>query len=111
MQRNSQVEQLLLALEEELKLQALWQAEAPSPEALESTLPFCVDSLEFHQWLQFVLIARLRQMMALSIPLPVQSALHPMATEVYKEEIELRARLIALLAELDGALTGQGSRQ
>ena len=100
-----------MALEEELKLQALWQAEAPSPEALESTLPFCVDSLEFHQWLQFVLIARLRQMMALSIPLPVQSALHPMATEVYKEEIELRARLIALLAELDGALTGQGSRQ
>jgi len=49
-------------------------------------------------------------MMALSIPLPAQSALHPMATEVYKEEIVLRARLIALLAELDGALTGQGSR-
>jgi Uncharacterized protein conserved in bacteria len=110
MQRNSQVEQLLLAIEEELRLQALWQAKAPSPEALESTLPFCVDTLEFHQWVQFVLLARLRQMIDLSIPLPTQSALHAMATEVYKEETVLRARLIALLAELDGALTGQGIR-
>lgn len=111
MQRNSQVAQLLLAIEEELKRQALWQDEAPSVEALASSLPFCVDTLEFHQWVQFVLLVRLRQMMALSMPLPGQSALYAMATEVYKEEIVLRARLIALLAELDGALTGQGISQ
>ena len=107
MHRNGRVEQLLQALEQELKQLGLWQQEPPSAQALASTLPFCIDTLEFHQWLQFILIDRLRQMLVLAMTLPVQSALHPMASEVYKEEMLRMQQLVTLLAELDEALTGR----
>ena len=107
MHRNGRVEQLLQALEQELKQLELWQQEPPSAQALASTLPFCIDTLEFHQWLQFILIARLRQMLVLAMVLPGQSALHAMASEVYKEEMMRMQQLVTLLAELDEALTGR----
>ena len=107
MHRNGRVEQLLQALEQELKQLELWQQEPPSAQALASTLPFCIDTLEFHQWLQFILIARLRQMLVLAMGLPGQSALHAMASEVYKEEMMRMQTLVTLLAQLDEALTGR----
>lgn len=107
MHRNGRVEQLLQALELELKRLGLWQQEPPSAQALASTLPFCIDTLEFHQWLQFILIARLRQMLVLAMELPGQSALHAMASEVYKEEMMSMQQLVTLLAQLDEALTGR----
>ena len=66
-----------------------------------------MDTLDFHQWLQFILLVRLRQMLTLQMPLPQQIALYPMATEVYKQELGYHRTLIELLAELDEALTGQ----
>ena len=101
------VTHILEQLELELKQRSLWQMLPPTAEAMASTLPFCMDTLAFHQWLQFVLIARLRQMMMLQMTLPAHSALYPMATEVYKQELGYYSTLIELLAELDEALTGQ----
>ena len=101
------VTHILEQLELELKQRSLWQMLPPAAEAMASTLPFCMDTLAFHQWLQFVLIARLRQMMMLQMTLPAHSALYPMATEVYKQELGYHRTLIELLAELDEALTGQ----
>ena len=107
MHRNGRVEQLLQALELELKRLGLWQQEPPSAQALASTLPFCIGTLGFHQWLQFILIARLRQMLVLPMELPGQSALHAMASEVYKEEMMSMQPLVTLLAQLDEVLTGR----
>ena len=101
------VTHILEQLELELKQRSLWQVASPSAEAMASTLPFCMDTLDFHQWLQFVLIVRLRQMMLLQMALPTQSALYPMATEVYKQELGYYSTLIEILAELDETLTGQ----
>jgi uncharacterized protein YqcC (DUF446 family) len=101
------VTHILEQLELELKQRSLWQMASPSAEAMASTLPFCMDTLDFHQWLQFVLIVRLRQMMLLQMALPTQSALYPMATEVYKQELGYYSTLIEILAELDETLTGQ----
>ena len=107
MNQHLRVSQILEKLELELKRLALWQERAPAAEALASTLPFCMDTLEFHQWLQFVLLVRLRQMLLLQMPLPTQIALYPMATEVYKQSLQTYAPLLECLAELDEALTGQ----
>jgi len=101
------VTHILEQLELELKQRSLWQVAPPTAEAMASTLPFCMDTLDFHQWLQFVLIARLRQMILLQMALPAHSALYPMATEVYKQELGYHSTLIEILAELDEALTGQ----
>ncbi len=107
MNQRLRVTHILEQLELELKQRSLWQMLPPSAEAMASTLPFCMDTLAFHQWLQFVLIARLRQMILLQMALPAHSALYPMATEVYKQELGYHSTLIELLAELDEALTGQ----
>ena len=50
------VTHILEQLELELKQRSLWQMAPPTAEAMASTLPFCMDTLDFHQWLQFVLI-------------------------------------------------------
>ena len=107
MNQHLRVSQILEKLELELKRLALWQERAPAAEALASTLPFCMDTLEFHQWLQFVLLVRLRQMLLLQMALPAQIALYPMATEVYKQSRAHHERLIACLADLDEVLTGR----
>ena len=107
MHRDVQALTLLKAVEQELIALKLWQQEAPAAEALASTLPFCMDTLAFHQWLQFVLLERLQQMIEQELPLPTQIALYPMATEVYKEELQTKQTLLELLAQLDECLTGQ----
>ena len=100
MNQYRRVSLILEKLELELRQLALWQQESPSAEALASTLPFCVDTLDFHQWLQFILLM-------LQMPLPRQIALYPMATEVYKQSLSTHGALLECLAELDEALTGQ----
>lgn len=86
---------------------ALWQSQPPSAEALASTQPFALDTLEFHEWLQFILIERLQTMISLSQPLPTAVSIFPMAEEVYKEELERFAPLLDVIARLDYALSGQ----
>ncbi|WP_409420592.1 YqcC family protein [Pseudaeromonas sp. ZJS20] len=98
---------LLDALEAELKLQSLWSHEAPSPEQLASQLPFAVDSLAFHQWLQFIYLPRLRDLLAQGARLPSKVAVYPMASEVYKHELVQRGALLECLARLDEAMTGE----
>ena len=51
---------LLIDLEGALRSRLLWDADEPSPEALASTQPFCIDTLDFPQWLQFVFLPRMR---------------------------------------------------
>lgn len=98
---------LLDALEVELKQQSLWCEDVPSPEQLASQLPFAVDSLAFHQWLQFIYLPRLRDLLAQGARLPSKVAVYPMASEVYKHELVLRSPLLECLARLDEAMSGE----
>ncbi|MGL6348570.1 MAG: YqcC family protein [Aeromonas sp.] len=98
---------LLGELTAELQSLGRWQAEPPTAEALASTLPFCVDTLSFDQWLQFVLIPRVEQLVMLQAPLPANVAIYPMASEVYKEELAQLAGLLRLIARFDLLLAGK----
>lgn len=53
------LEQCLSDLELALKSAELWSAVQPSIEALSSTSPFCVDTLAFEEWCQWVFIPQL----------------------------------------------------
>ena len=101
------VHQLLLSIESELKALEWWQQTVPEPSALQSTQPFCLDTLSLPQWLQFVLLPRLHQMLHAGQPLPNRIAVYPMATECFKGVNENPARLLEVIAQLDEALTGQ----
>ena len=98
---------LLLGIERELQALSWWEPVAPPPRALASTQPFCIDTLSFPQWLQFVLLPRLHQMLHAGQTLPNRIAVYPMATECFKGVNENPARLLEAIAQLDEALTGQ----
>ncbi|USR40859.1 YqcC family protein [Ectopseudomonas hydrolytica] len=97
-------EQLLL-IERELRVLGWWQEQAPSTEALASQEPFCVDTLTFEQWLQWIFLPRMKLLLETGAQLPSVSGIQAMAEMVYREQPGLARRLLELLGEFDRLLT------
>ncbi|MEZ3186575.1 YqcC family protein [Pseudomonas sp. LM13] len=89
------IAQQLLLIERELRTLDLWSAEPPSPEALASVEPFCVDTLRFEQWLQWIFLPRMKAIVEADHPLPQASGICAMAEVVYRE-----GRVVSLLEAL-----------
>ncbi len=77
-------EQLLL-IERELRVQGWWDEVPPSTEALSSVEPFSVDTLDFHQWLQWIFLTRMKLILEQDLPLPNASGILEMAEMVYAD--------------------------
>jgi uncharacterized protein YqcC (DUF446 family) len=84
MNTYQQAQQLLTQIEVELKRLSLWQTTPPSAVALASTAPFCIDTMLFTHWLQFVFLVKMQQLLVLDMPLPENMAIHPMAEEALR---------------------------
>lgn len=103
--RVAQLAEQLLLIERELRVLGWWAAEPPSAEALASQEPFCVDSLTFEQWLQWIFLPRMKQLLEAGAELPSVSGIQAMAEMVYREQPGVARRLLELLGEFDGLLT------
>jgi uncharacterized protein YqcC (DUF446 family) len=99
------------ALAAELQRLGLWDDAPPEAEALNSSAPFCHDTLAFHQWLQWVFIPRARQLIAHRAPLPGECNIAPMAEVSYAEAGWNSDELIELLRAIDQGFTALGQRQ
>jgi len=99
----SEVAEQLLLLEAELRRLQLWAATPPAAEALASTQPFCVDTLTLPQWLQFIFLPRMRQLIEAEHPLPSECGIAPIAEEYFRTAGGGEA-LIALLDDIDRRL-------
>ncbi len=97
---------LLGQIETRLKTLHLWQSGYPSAQALASQAPFCCDTLDFGQWLQFILIPRMQALIDGQQPLPDKIAIAPMAEESFKHLGKAAVELIATLGEFDKLLSG-----
>lgn len=95
----------LLLIERELRLQGWWGEEPPSAEALASQEPFCVDSMEFEQWLQWIFLPRMKQIIEQDLPLPNASGILAMSEMVYASRAQQSRGLNVLLAEFDELIT------
>ncbi|WP_394238844.1 YqcC family protein [Pseudomonas anguilliseptica] len=98
-------EQLLL-IERELRLLGWWEMQSPSAQALSSQQPFCVDTLAFEQWLQWIFLPRMKQMLEAGVALPSVSGIQPMAEQVYGGQAKKARELIKLLGEFDQQIVG-----
>lgn len=104
---HSEICQLLVQLEQEIKALALWSPAPPSAQALASQQPFCVDTLTFPQWLQYVFLPQMGERIATGAVLPLRCGIAPMAEE-YCAAAGINGRaLISLLQQLDVVLTTQ----
>ena len=94
----------LLLIERELRLQGFWQELPPSEQALASQSPFCVDTMDFDQWLQWVMLPRMKVLLEGGHPLPRTSGIKEMAEWVYRDRLNSVQALIMLLGEFDQLL-------
>jgi uncharacterized protein YqcC (DUF446 family) len=95
---------LLDEIETEMKRLELWEVQSPPPHAFRSPNPFCFDTMAVPQWLQWVFIPRMRETLAMSIPLPAACEVAP-ALELYLDDVGVeRGRLVALLEEFDALM-------
>lgn len=104
MKKKDKISSLLVKLEKILKNLKLWSNQPIDPVKLQSTEPFSIDTMDFHEWLQFVFIEKIRGMIILNIELPRNTAIAPMAEFVYKDDKE-KIELIDLLREIDCLLS------
>jgi len=100
---------LLLDIEAELKQLQLWQTNRPSDKALASTEPFCIDTLSLPQWLQFIFLERMTNLISQKRALPAQCGVAPLAAEFFKGHSGNGLQLINLLQRLDALLSEQKS--
>lgn len=97
---------LLLQLQElqnQLSRLGMWQQSPIDAAALNSEQPFCVDTLSFPQWLQFVLVPRLTALIEGDLPLPVGSQIYPMA-ELYFKDTASANQVLQVIQNIDVTL-------
>ncbi len=100
-------EQLLL-IERELRVQGWWADDAPSEAALSSPEPFCIDTLAFEEWLQWIFLPRMKLLLESDAALPTASGIREMAEEVYRDRPHQARTLLDALAEFDRLIVGRG---
>ena len=102
---RTEVAEVLIDIESELRQLGLWDRLPPSPQALRSDQPFCVDTLTLSQWLQFIFLPTLYGLMEEGRELPKRCGVAPMAEEYFKaSELHVDA-LITALRDIDIALS------
>ncbi len=85
----------------------VWECEKPTSKALQSTQPFCVDTMSFEQWLKFVMIERFKALLETGGALPVRCHISPMAEEAFKDKPEESVHhLLRCLDRIDQHLSG-----
>lgn len=104
MTTEQQVLATLALIREHMQTLDLWEDQPPSAQALQSQQPFCVDTLSFSQWSQFILIPRLEALIASGQPLPSNSDIFSMAQEAYRPVAKPTGSLEALFLQLDRLL-------
>lgn len=102
---RSAIAALLIDLEAGLRQLDLWSDVSPSQEALTSEQPFAMDSLEFEEWLQFIFLPTIYDVLESDGALPERCAIAPMAEETVGKKALPTKSLISTLKELDQLIT------
>jgi N-acetyl-anhydromuramoyl-L-alanine amidase len=98
-QISATINQLNL-IKDELQKLRLWQPSPPPADAFLSEQPFALDTMQPHEWLQWIFIPRMHALIDAKAELP-KFALHPYFEEAYKQqEIDVN-QLLRLIKQVD----------
>ena len=98
----------LLLIEQALRQSGWWGEQPPSPQALSSPEPFCVDTLDFEQWLQWIFLPRMKHIIENGLDLPATSGILAMAEMVYVNRPGEGRALMTSLRQFDLLIAGEG---
>ncbi len=102
---SAEILDLLIDLEQIMRAEGHWAGMPPSIEALSSVEPFCVDTLSFTEWLQWIYIPRLRAMIDGEVPLASGSQIQPYAEEAFGAMRVSGVHILKVVGHLDTAMT------
>jgi uncharacterized protein YqcC (DUF446 family) len=102
---------LLLEIEASLRVGGKWEQNQPPAVALSSTHPFCVDTLDLEQWLQWIFLPRMKQILEQQQPLPLKSGIHAYAEGVLSGKDIHAGQLLKLIRRFDELIELQSSQQ
>lgn len=92
---------LILEIEAEMRRIDLWESTPPPNEALESLVPFCHDTLQFEQWLQWVFLANIKGVIEGREECPSSSEISPLAEHRFLQLDLPTITLLELLEQFD----------
>ncbi len=102
---QKQLREKLQELENNLQTAQMWDSTAPEAEKLNSREPFCVDTLAFEQWLQWIFIPRLHTMLSNNFNgLPNKSDIHTMAVYQFKNYSQNTTDICSTISDIDKLL-------
>ena len=109
---NSQDTLLALTdnIEHELRRLRLWSDTMPDTEALSSEQPFCYDTLDFSQWMQWIFLPRIREVLSEQRQMPGQSNIHAYAEEALKNTPYDGDQLLFLIKTFDELVAAAGDQ-
>jgi uncharacterized protein YqcC (DUF446 family) len=105
--QHQQIAVTLAAITAQMQEKVLWQDIPPSKDKLASKLPFCVDTLTFSQWLQWVMFPKLFVIIETKAALPNKSNMAVMAEQAFKAESADTKQLLVLIKQLDKHISGE----
>lgn len=102
---------VLLEAEALLRISGKWEKKQPPTTSLASSEPFCLDTLNFEQWLQWILLPRMKQILEHRKPLPTRSAITEYAEECLQKSDPRMVKLLALIKRFDDLITIQAGQK
>ncbi len=103
----NRIADVLLEVEAALRTSGRWDSYRPPQEALVSPQPFCLDTLRFEQWLQWIFLPRMKQILELRKPLPRNSGIFAYAQETLRKDDPPAANLLTLIKRFDDLIAIQ----
>jgi uncharacterized protein YqcC (DUF446 family) len=97
---HKEVEILITKLEHSLRDAMLWSTSAPTAKALQSIVPFAYDTMQFEQWLQFIFIPKMFDIVSKKSALPNNLNLLPMGEQCFSTAYN-RTRIIEVIRQID----------
>ena len=95
---------LLLAIEAEMRSCGVWGKIQPENEALQSRSPFCGDTLSLEEWLQWIFLPRMKDLLESGKSLPRRCDIAPYAQKAWQSRIGELSALLALIRQFDDVI-------
>ncbi len=102
-----QTKNLLHDLQKAMIASSIWSSRPPEESAFNSTAPFSCDTMPLEQWLQFIFMPTMEELVDRGAPLPSEIAVLPIAEESFQGQKFVD--LLSVIAKLDNLLSCQTS--
>jgi uncharacterized protein YqcC (DUF446 family) len=100
---------VLLEVEATLRTSGKWELEPPDSRDLGSAQPFCIDTLNFEQWLQWIFLPRMKRIIEQQKPLPASSGIYVYAHEYLRNSDFSSGSLLKLIKRFDDLIAIQSA--